>query len=498
MKSNLEKLSSFLTPSKIFLLILISFIFGIFLAGLIKASIFFFAICLIGFSLIALVILFFTKEKIIWALGGCALAIVAGLAYFNWYRQNHLPQHLPFGQEVNIVAIIDEEVSIKKDKQELIIKVIKADNYSQIINQKILVKTKNYPRYNYGDELKISGTLVEPQNYNSFDYTAYLERYQVFSLITNPTNVEFVNKNQGNKIKQALLFIKDRFKKSLEYIFPEPIATLASGILIGAKGQFDATLSDAMIKTGTIHIVVISGQNMEIVAKVFTDLTMYWSRFASFTIGSIGLLLFAILTGATPSVIRSAVLASLFLFVRAVGRKKNLLNPLVFVGFIMILQNPLILRFDLGFQLSFMAMLGLIYVAPVIEKLFVKLPKTINEILAATIGAQLATFPIILYNFGRISIIAPITNALILPAVPAAMLGSFIAGIGGIIYPTFGRYVGYFVWIFLKYIILVIENFCKIPFANVEINFHNWFWLLIYYIIITVVVYITFRLKRNK
>lgn len=501
MKSIFTRVNSFLTPSKIFLLILISFILGVFLAGLIKANIQFFAICLIGFALIALIILFFTKEKIIWVLGGCALAIVTGLAYFNWYRQNHIPQNLSFDQNINIVGVIDEEITIKKDKQELILKVenldfLSATQNDNMVGQKILVKVPNYPRYNYGDKLKISGKLSQPQNYNNFDYIAYLERYQVFSLITNPTNVEYVDNNQGNKIKQALLFIKNRFKKSLEYVFPEPIATLASGILIGAKGQFDANLSDAMVKTGTIHIVVISGQNMEIIAKIFTDLTMYWSRFASFTVGSIGLLLFAILTGATASVIRSAILASLFLFARAIGRKKNLLNPLVFVGFIMILQNPLILRFDLGFQLSFMAMFGLIYIAPILEKLFFKIPKTLNEILSATLGAQLATFPIILYNFGRVSLIAPITNALILPVIPAAMLGSFVSGIGGIIYPTFGRYIGYIAWIFLKYIILVVENFCKIPFANIEINFHNWFWILVYYIIITFVVYISYRFKK--
>ena len=237
-----------------------------------------------------------------------------------------------------------------------------------------------------------------------------------------------------------------------------------------------------MNKTGTTHIVVVSGQNMEIVARTFVALTKFWSPLVTFGTGAVGLGLFAILTGGTPSVVRAAVLASLFLLARLVGRRKNIFNPLIFTGFIMVIINPLILRYDLGFQLSFLAMLGLIFISPIFDKILTKWPVAIREPISATMGAQIATLPIILYNFGRLSILAPITNALILTVVPFAMAGAFLVGLGGIIWYPLGNIMGLIAWPMLKYIILVIQLFAKIPWISKEVNFQNW-WVVIYYLL---------------
>ncbi|EKD57076.1 MAG: hypothetical protein ACD_58C00008G0003 [uncultured bacterium] len=484
--AEINTLNSYFTKSKIFLYIMLSFSLGVWLAKWLTLDSYSQNI-LITFAVTLIIIsILFIKEKIIVVSSVCLLIIGFGAIYTADYKAKHQPQYLAYNEEVNFEGVIIEEPDQRTDNTKITIKVTKADGFEELISQKILVTIKRYPEYFYGDTINIVGKLEKPEVINGFDYGSYLERYQIHALITKPKEVNKISSNNGNKLKSQLLTIKKSFKKSIEKSLPEPESSLAEGIVLGVKGNFSQDLKDKLSQTGTTHIVVVSGQNMEVITSTFVNLTKYWPGLMTFWVGIVGIICYIIITGASASVVRAGILAMLFLLARLLGRRKQILIPLVLTGTVMVTINPLILRSDLGFQLSFLAMLGLIFISPIFSQLFSKLPKFINESLAATIGAQIATLPIILYNFGQLSILAPITNALILFAIPTAMGLSFITGLLGIVSYQLGIASGWVAWILLKYVIMIIDIFSQISWASNKVEFKNSFIVMLLYILVAI------------
>lgn len=488
-----------ITKSKIFLYLLISFIIGVWLAELIDFNQFNQTVLIYSAIFLALTFLIFHQEKVIQILSICLIFTIFAIAYTSYYQAKNTPQNIQYGQLIEFEGVIVEEPIVKEAQINFTIQISEVTNHNDnnLINQKVLISTNRYPEYQYGDALAITGKIEQPQKFNDFDYAKYLSRYQIFMLIKRPEKIDKIASNHGNEFYQTLFKIKKRFKSAIESNISEPQSSLANGIILGVQGGFSQDIKDKMSKTGTTHIVVVSGQNMEVVAKVFVETAKFLSPSLGFGIGVMGLIIYTLITGASASVVRAAILASLFLTAKLVGRKKNIINPLIFTAFIMILINPIILRFDVGFQLSFMAMIGLIYITPIFERIFIKLPKLLNETASATIGAQFATMPIILHNFSILSILAPVTNILIVPMVPVAMLLSFLVGLFGLIWMPLGKILMIFAWPILKYIMSVIDIFSQIPWITKQINF-NQYAVLIYYLILAIIVYCIYKYYERK
>lgn len=495
--SNIEK---WLTRSKIFAIFLMSFILGIFISELIKFSIFALLVLLASILLLLIISVVFWKDKIVRILCFSIVFIFSGSVYYLCFSNIITPKNLPENVKIEFVGHIVEEPTLSRDKNQLIIRVEQISNFKlKMVNgQKILVENSPFPTYNYGDKVKVSGIIGKPQNTSTFNYQNYLKKEKIFSVITQDTNVELIKAEDQKDLKYYLYKLRNLFKTKMERMFSEPYSSLASGLIVGAKNDFSPQLKNDMNLTGTTHIVVISGQNMEIISKVFTELTKNISRNITFWGGSIFLFLFAILTGASASVVRAAVLAALFLLARYVGRRKQIIIPLIFTATLMILLNPFILRFDLGFQLSFAAMLGLVFITPILDRYLKSWPKIIRESFSATLGAQMFTMPITLYAFGRVSLLAPITNALILLAVPWAMGASFLVGIIGIVWLPLGWLFGWFAWPLLKYIILIIELFAKIPLNSISYNLNSWWWVILYYLFLIILIFLANKTNKKS
>ncbi|MCX6811541.1 MAG: ComEC/Rec2 family competence protein, partial [Candidatus Berkelbacteria bacterium] len=196
------------------------------------------------------------------------------------------------------------------------------------------------------------------------------------------------------------------------------------------------------------------------------------------------------MTGASSSVVRAAIMVILVLAAPLLGRYAKSINILVLTAFVMILFNPLILRYDLGFALSFLSISGLVLLSPLIIKKFekgklAKTPSAIKAPLIETLSAQIFAFPLILYSFSRVSLIAPLSNILILPFIPLTMFLGFVAAILGMISKFLGEIFAYFPFFFLKYMIVVVKLTSKIPFASIEVNkFPIILTILIYILII--------------
>jgi len=347
--------------------------------------------------------------------------------------------------------------------------VFKPDNF----DFNILVYVEKFDEIDYGDRLVISGKINNIKNFEGlggriFDYQNYLGKDNIYYQIYYPS-INNLNINQGSFIKKHLYSLKEFFVNNINRIIPDPENVLLSGILLGEKSSFSDSLEDAFIKTGLIHIVVLSGYNISIVADSAMRILSFASITASSIFAGLFIFLFALLTGFGTATVRASIMAILVLTARITGRKYDILKALFLAGFVMVFINPKVIIYDPGFALSFMATLGLILLAPVIsEKLYFIKGHTIRELLSATLSTQIFVLPILLYQIGQISIIAPISNIVILPFVPTTMFVGFLTSLLGAI-PIIGYIFGYITYLLLKLEILIVLFFSKLPFASIII-----------------------------
>ncbi|MFC1623547.1 ComEC/Rec2 family competence protein [Patescibacteria group bacterium] len=357
------------------------------------------------------------------------------------------------------------------------------ENNPEEIERKAIITVNHYPKFNYGDEIKIIGTLQETKNFESedgrdFDYVSYLKKdgieYQMFY-----PNTEFVSAGNGNIIKEKLFAIKNAFLQKVRKTIPEPHASLLGGLVVGAKESLGKNLQEDFRKVGLIHIVVLSGYNLTIVAdSIMRTLTFLPMSFATL-FGAIGIILFAIMTGASATIVRASVMALLVMLARTTGRTSQIIRVLFIAGFLMLLHNPNILVFDPSFQLSFVATLGLIVVSPKIEKHFEFLPARfgLREMAIATIATQIFVLPLLLYMMGDLSLVAIFVNLLVLVFIPATMLFGFLTGIIGFVSLAVSLPFAYATYILLAYELKIVDIFASLPFASFHIPYFP-FWLM--------------------
>lgn len=405
------------------------------------------------------------------------------------------------GQEKNFVGIVAAEPDTRDNGVKLKIKSerVEIDGGWLAVWGNILVNARLYPAYRYGDELEIKCKLQKPEPIEDFAYDKYLAKENVYSLCYWP-EIKFLKSGEGNKIVAGVLWAKEKLVATVNRILPEPHAAFLGGLLYGAKRGIPADLTEKFNITGTTHIVAISGYNITILAVLLLQITksIGIGRKKSFWIALAGILFFVILTGAASSVVRAAVMGLLVLIATQVGRTSKITNALLLAAAVMLVFNPKILAFDVGFQLSFTATIGLVFLSPIFEKYFEKLPSMfgVKESLATTMSAIVLTLPLILYNFGRVSFIAPLANILILPVIPFAMALGSLAVLGGIIYLGLGRIIGWLAWLVLSYIIKVVEILAAIPWASGEAGKIHWIFLIIFYLLIGW--FIWWKIQKNK
>ena len=451
-----------LGKSKIFLLFCLAFIAGVFLGNYVAPYVVYYVGTIAAAVFIAIITTFWGEKQFMIA-GFLGLTMLAGMARFKTSFPYHDPNFVGtlYGQEEILQGIIVKEPDVRPDKINL---TIRADD----ISGHILTTVGRYPEYEYGDVLKISGKIEEPFVSEEFSYKDYLSRFDTYAVMRFP-KIEKIGSGQGSPVKTSLLSLKHKFQEVLSAVLPEPQNALVLGLILGLKRALPDDFKTALIAAGVSHIVVISGYNISIITRSILKSRFLVGRKIAFTLSVLVVLAFVILTGAEASVIRAAIMGLLLVFAMNVGRIYQARNALVFAAALMIAQNPKILGFDIGFQLSFAATLGLIYAAPVFEKWFEKLPNFLafRTNLASTMAATLFTLPLLIYYFDRISLIAIPANALVLWVIPYAMFFGFLTGVVGMVYLPFAHAVSAFAWIFLSYIILAVDFFAQLPLASV-------------------------------
>ena len=463
-------------PFRIFTFLTLFFLVGTLLASFISFDFIRCGLIFLGIIFALFITAFINlilKNRFVVLLSFSFAALTLALFYFSYFDWSHAVT-LPFGQEVEITGKIIKNPATDYKSQKLVIQVPSG----QITNKKtnILVTAPHFPEYHYGETLTIKGRIEEPQNFSDFDYKNYLKRQLIFGLISKPENLTYIQARRGiyDDSLGALYDFSNYFEQSTNQVLPEPQASLASGLILGVKRNIPDNLIADLQTTSLTHIIALSGYNVTIlVAVLMVILSSYIGRNKTIYIGSGLIILFVLMTGAASSVVRAAIFSLLLLFGKLIGRRADQTNLMLLAALLMVLVNPFVLVHDLGFQLSFFAFAGLIYLAEPITKWLEKWrtrrwPELIRKPLAETLGAQIAVAPLILVQFGMTSLIAPISNLLVVWMVPWAMLLSFIAGFCAMIYYPLGRLAGLLAWPTLTYIIKMVEWLAQVPWAAIH------------------------------
>lgn len=378
------------------------------------------------------------------------------------------------GKYIESEAIISE---FPDNRESVVHYVLYIDEYDVFIR----ATCSHYPTLNYGDKILIKGKLDIPKNFTNqktgitFDYINYLKKDRISYVMFFP-KTELIERNYINDkenkflkiIKIKLSQIKKIIESSINKSLPAPHSSLALGILIGSKQALGKDLLEAFQIVGLIHIVVLSGYNVTIIVDFVIRVLGIFPRNISIILSIICIILFAILTGASATTVRASIMAIISVIAIALRRKYSVHRALFLAGMIMVFENPYILFYDPGFQLSFVATMGLLYVSPKIEFLLEKIKVsnffTIRETLATTVATQIAVLPLLINMMGYVSIVSLLANLLVLPVIPIAMASSAIAGLtywaGNLFLPI--QIISY--WL-LEYVFWITTNLAKVPWA---------------------------------
>ena len=393
--------------------------------------------------------------------------------------------------KVEIVGIVSQDPDERTDKTLITLRVESADGQKVSGENNILIEAGLFPQRFYGQEIEVAGELVLPKNFSddetgeTFDYVSYLKKDRIYFIMYEP-QTRLLAENKGNPIVSALLLVKHAFENSVDKNVSEPNASLISAIIVGARHSVPQNILDMLRLVGIIHIVILSGYAITIVAE---SVRRFFSRFgfrASIILASISIVLFALMTGAGAMVVRASIMALLAFLSKALSRKHDVVRALALTLFVMVLWNPMILVFDTSFQTSLLAVCGLIFVSPIFEKKFTKVSASFGfkEIFISTLAAQIFVLPYIIYITGNLSLFAVPANLFVLIVLPMTMLFGMLSGVVGMISSILAFPFSAMAYFLTSYELFIAKFFSAIPFSSINIPMPFWAVLIIYAILI--------------
>lgn len=484
-----------MTKSRIFLLLLVAFVMGVGARS-------FFALPYLAVELLALGAAVIIAASVMrgrreYVIYGCLLlSALGGVMRYEAAERGAPDLSRLYDRAFTVQGIVMEDPVARETTQRVKVKIISVDGHAAEPHFFVLVTMRRFPAYRMGDELMLKGVIERPENYNDFDYISYLRRDGVFALMPFPV-ADKIGEEKGNRLMRVLSGIKHAFEKNIDTALPEPHAAFMKGLLLGERASLPEEVTEHFKRAGVSHIVALSGYNITLVGRSLMNVLLWFTLpfLLSFWIAVTTIILFVLMTGAAASVVRAGVMGLLVLVAQKEGRAYQMTNALAFAGAVMIFHNPYILRFDAGFQLSFLATAGLVYLSPHVEyrldRARVKLsfgsgklslarwqrkdangPEILGlkKIFVETLSAQLMVLPLLVWLFGSVSLVSPLANLAVLIVVPYAMGAGAIAGALGFISPVLAVVAGWGAWALLEYQLRAIGLFARVPFASVPVG----------------------------
>lgn len=365
--------------------------------------------------------------------------------------------------------VIDAEK--KLDGWRLTIKPENLENFSGLL----LVNTALYPEYRYGDVLQIAGTIFKPEaieqlDGRSFAYDLYLAKENIFGLMyrSRVTWLEYRPSWQAD-----FFATKKYFWRNLNNNLVEPESAFAKAMILDERQELTADFQISFSQTGIIHVISISGLHIAIFAVVLQIILswFYLSRQQIFFVVCFILLAYLFLLGFPAPAVRSALMVIFVALGPFFGRLVTSINSLLLAALILLIFKPLALIYDIGFQLSFLSVLGLLWYGKFWETKLFFLPNTLKfrEMCAVTLAAQTFTWPLVLYYFHIFSFISPLANLAILPFTTGTLIFGFLLAIFGA-WPILADLLAWPLFLGLRAISQIAKFLAQIPFAYIELK----------------------------
>lgn len=470
-----------MTLSKIVLFVCIAFIGGIGLASFFQFGQ---VVLLTVFLVASCMLVVFWRSPAGACLALCILAAALGI-----WRQETQESHVIYdatafflyeGQEVEFLAKV---VKAPEERFSGMHAVVQPEFVSE---GRILLTTRDTFDVRYSDVVILRGKLERPGVFEDFNYEEFLAKDGIYAIMREPA-VEIKQRetySHGGEKEMAVIFmLKTKFRNVLEEHLSPRHSSVMVEMLLGDKDVMSDDLAENLNAAGLRHVIAISGMHIAILTVYVMSFLIFlglW-RHQAFYVTLILMVFYVILTGAQPSALRAGVMGGMFLLGEQIGRQYAALRALIFSATGMLLLNPLLLARDVGFQLSFLAVLGMIVLLPLVLSF---LPKKMpgRQLLAMTIAAQIFTFPVLMWSFGQISVVSIISNMLIVPVVPLLMGLGFLLMIGGAILAPLGVLLSFPVALLAQYVLWVVDAFSTLPFATVQIEHISFIWLAFLYI----------------
>ena len=375
--------------------------------------------------------------------------------------------------------------------------------YRRNISGKILLRTKIFPQFSYGDYIKLNCFLESVEPFSGFAYDRYLARFDIYSICNYPDILQYEKNNSASIWR----YIFD-FKKHLTNIFrknlDEDQSSILEAMLLGSKKVISDNLYEIFSKTGLSHMIAISGMHIGILSVMILNffLSLGFSRKKVFYFVVLFLFFYLALIGFPASAMRASLMGFFLFWSIYLGRLNKANHTFVLVISIILFINPKLLRDDIGFQLSVGACLGLTYFLPLFEKIFDIFTENIkskNEnlgifterflkvlflIFAASFSAQILSLPIIINNFHAISSVSMISNLLVIWILPFLIVASLVAILFSIFLPIFSFMFFLVVRFLLSYIVFIANFLASFSWVYIEVNNFSLVYVFFYYVLI--------------
>ncbi len=421
-------------------------------------------------------------------------------------RNNDFTKYNLFGEDAVLTGVIMREPDARDKITKLTINKIKiAGKKSAIsINGKIVVNASKYPEYNYGDLVKVAGKIEYPGVFEGFNYADYLAKDGIFATISFP-KIELVKRDYQKGVLSAvykeILGFKEKLRQSIFSNFSPPQSLILEGMILGDNGAMTQDLKNKLNITGLRHIIAVSGTHIVILSSLLMSLLLMFGlwRGQAINISLVFVILYIVLTGFAASGVRAGIMGAILLLGQKFGRMNTSSRSIIIACAVMLAINPLLLFSDVGFQLSFLSSLGIIYLFPLLDRKLKEICRQkysgITAIVSMTLAAQIFTLPVLVFNFGNISFVSLPANILVLPIVYWLMVFGFLAGLGGMVLPFLGWVFALPCWFLLTYFLKVMDFFSQ-PWAVKTVQNLPWFWLAVFYIILATAV--SYLNRRNR
>ncbi|MEI8361528.1 MAG: ComEC/Rec2 family competence protein [bacterium] len=426
---------------------LVAFICGVGVASFLPESFFGYQFYIFTVAILFIIAAVFVRWYVgsrqrLFAFFGCLAILGLGLWLYGFSLLVPTMDHVVnfAEQKIALSGRVVAEPELRQNERRYVVSDLKFAVGPRKLDGNILIVAPNYPELLFGDVVSFKCRLKRAQKIEDFNYDRYLAKSDIYVLCYQPV-FEKINRGDFKTRTEILNYIYSKiyfYKNLIRNLYIENLgqneSSLANGIMLGDQKIMDTTLRQNYASSGLAHIIAISGMNMTLISG-FILLVLIWLglwRRTAFYVSMIILWVYTAMIGMPASAVRASIMSSIILAGLAFGRLASTERVILIVASLMIALNPLILRDDIGFQLSFMAFLGVVYFyEPILEWFQIKVwlrrwPNFIIEGLAMTLAAQVLSWPIMINNFGQISFISPFVNILAVPLLAPLMILLFL------------------------------------------------------------------------